>query len=46
MAIQQKCRLETYYPTLSTLLKDYTRDVAFLLHFLRFTKKTFRKMET
>ena len=27
----------TYYPTLSTLLKDYARDVAFPLHFLRFT---------
>jgi len=28
--------LETNYPTLSTLLKDYARDVAFPLYFLGF----------
>ena len=38
--------LETNYPTLSILLRDYARDAAFPLHFLRLHKKSFRRMET
>jgi len=36
-------QLETNYTTLLTLLKDYARDVAFPLHFLRFTYEKLRK---